>query len=81
MTVLGAVVEWDSVLEVIWASLAAGIGVTVAACAAIVGGTRFADAHREGSPGGRVLYGVLATLGLVAIAGALVLGILVMAHK
>lgn len=78
---LATVVEWDNVLQVIWASLAAGLGVTLAFSLAIIGATRAVDLRRDGHTGAASLYAVLLVLGLAATAAAIVLGIVVMTSK
>jgi hypothetical protein len=75
------IVEWDLLLEVIWASLAAGIAVTIAVSFAILGATRAADARRDGDTLDLVIYGTLFVLGLAACLAAIVLGIVVMTAK
>jgi hypothetical protein len=75
------VVEWDLLLQVIWAALAAGVAVTIAVSFAILGATRAADARRAGDTAAAVLYSALFVLGLAACAGAVVLGIVVMTAK
>jgi F0F1-type ATP synthase membrane subunit c/vacuolar-type H+-ATPase subunit K len=75
------VVEWDLLLQVIWAGLAAGIGVTIAMSVAILGATRAADARRDGDTLDTIFYSALFVLGLAACAGAVVLGIVVMTSK
>jgi hypothetical protein len=81
VSVLGAVVDWDALLQVVWASAAAGIGVTLAASTAIVGGARFADARRDGNPFGQAAFGLLTAIGVLAICACVVLGIVVMTDK
>ena len=75
------VVEWDLLLQVIWAGLAAGLGVTIAMSVAILGATRAADARRDGDTLDTIFYSALFVLGLAACAGAVVLGIVVMTSK
>jgi F0F1-type ATP synthase membrane subunit c/vacuolar-type H+-ATPase subunit K len=75
------VVEWDLLLQVIWAGLAAGIGVMIAMSVAILGATRAADARRDGDTLDTIFYSALFVLGLAACAGAVVLGIVVMTSK
>jgi F0F1-type ATP synthase membrane subunit c/vacuolar-type H+-ATPase subunit K len=75
------VVEWDLLLQVIWAGLAAGIGVTIAMSVAVLGATRAADARRDGDTLDTIFYSALFVLGLAACAGAVVLGIVVMTSK
>jgi hypothetical protein len=75
------IVEWDLVLQVIWAALAAGVAVTIAASFAILGLNRAADARRDGDTLDMIIYGTLFVLGLAACAAAVVLGIVVMTSK
>ena len=78
---IAEVVEWDLVLQVIWASLAAGVAVTIAVSFAILGATRAADARRDGDTLDTIIFSALFVLGLVACAAAVVLGIVVMTSK
>jgi hypothetical protein len=75
------IVEWDLVLQVIWAALAAGVAVTIAMSFAILGFTRAADARRDGDTIDTIFYSALFVLGLAACAAAVVLGIVVMTSK
>ena len=74
-----AAIEWDLLLEVIWVSLAAGVGVTVLFSLVVFGSSRAAEARRSGaSP---ALYGALAALMLVALLAVVVLAIAVILNK
>jgi hypothetical protein len=75
------VVEWDLVLQVVYAGLGAGVGVTIAVSFAILGATRAADARRDGDTLDAIFYSALFLLGLAACAAAVVLGIVVMTSK
>ena len=75
------IVEWDLLLQVIWAALAAGVAVTISVSVAILGATRAADARRDGDTLDMIFYGGLFVLGLAACAAAVVLGIVVMTSK
>ena len=75
------IVEWDLVLQVIWAALAAGVAVTIAVSFAILGLTRAADARRDGDTLDTLIYSAIFVLGLAACAAAVVLGIVVMTSK
>ena len=78
---IAEVVEWDLVLQVIWAALAAGVAVTIAVSFAILGATRAADARRDGDTLDTIIYSTIFVLGLAACAAAVVLGIVVMTSK
>jgi hypothetical protein len=75
------VVEWDKILQVVYSSLGAGLGVTIAFSLAVAGATRFVEQSREGAPARAAVYAALALLGLLVVAAAIVLGIVVMTHK
>ena len=75
------IVDWGTIGQVVLYSLAAGVGVAFCFSLAVVGATRFAEARRAGTTAPAALYAVLATLGLLATTGAVVLGIVVMATK
>jgi hypothetical protein len=73
-----AIVDWDALLTVVWASLAAGIGATAAYGLAIFGGTRAVDLGREGRVGEAALFGVVCAIGIAVVVGAIVFGIVVL---
>jgi hypothetical protein len=79
--VLASVVDGDALLQVVWASLLAGVGVTAAFGVAIVGATRALDLSREGRPAGAVVFSVLGLLALATVIAAIVFGIVVMTSK
>jgi hypothetical protein len=78
---VGSVVDVDALLEVIWVSFVAGIGVTAAWAAAILGSTRGVDYSRRGRTGEAALFGLLALVGFAIVLAAVVFGIVVMTHK
>jgi hypothetical protein len=73
-----AIIDWDALLTVIWASLAAGIGVTAAYGFAILGGTRAVDLGRAGRVGEAALFAVVGAVGVAVVIGAIVFGIVVL---
>jgi hypothetical protein len=81
MTVLGAIVNGHDLLEVIWVSFVAGIGVTAAWAAAIFGAARWADYNGSGRHGEALLFGVLALVAVAVFAAAVVFGVVVMTQK
>ena len=76
---IAAVVDWGGLLEVIWVSLLAGIGVTVAFAVAILGATRAADVRRNGSAIAAGGYFALMTVALLVVTGAVVFALVAMA--
>jgi hypothetical protein len=84
MSVLAAsspIVDWGTLGQVVLYSLGAGVGVALCFSIAIVGSIRFAEARRAGAAVPAAFYAALATLGLLATTGAVVIGIVVMASK
>ena len=81
LPIADSIVEWDLVLQVIYAALGAGVAVTIAVSFAILGATRAADARRDGDTLDTIIFSALFVLGLVACAAAVVLGIFVMTSK
>jgi hypothetical protein len=73
-----AIIDWDALLTVIWASIVAGVGVTAAFGFAILGGTRALEFSREGRPAEATLFGVIGVAGGVAVVAAIVFGIVVL---
>ena len=74
-----AIIDWNALLTVVWASLAAGIGVTAAFGFAILGGTRAIELGRDGRVGEATLFGIVAALAIAAVIAAIVFGIVVLA--
>jgi hypothetical protein len=81
MRLLGSIVDGDALLNVLWTSLLAGIGVTTVFAVAILGGTRAVDASRGGRPAAAAVFGALAVVALAGVAAAVVFGIVVMTQK
>ncbi len=75
------VVDWDTLLEVVWSSLLGGIGVTAAFAVAILGASRSVVRSREGQSVAASAYGILMAIALVAVVAAVVFGIVVMTQK
>jgi hypothetical protein len=78
MLPLAEVVDWGGLLEVLWSSFAAGLGVTIAASLAILGATRAVDFRRAGQPVPAGLFSIVGVFGALALLAAIVFGILVM---
>jgi hypothetical protein len=76
-----AIIDTGDLVELAWTSAAAGIGVTAAFGAAILGAARAMDYGREGRPIEAVAYGALGVVATAVVAGAIVFGLLVMTDK
>ena len=75
---IATVVDWDALLQVVWVSLLAGVGVTAAWAFALLGATRALEYGRDGSSGLAVLYAVAGAIGLAIVIGAIVFGIVIL---
>lgn len=75
---IATVVDWDALLQVIWVSLVAGVGVTAAWAFALLGATRSLENGRDGRVAEAVLYGVVGGAGLAAVVAAIVYGIVIL---
>jgi hypothetical protein len=76
--VIATVVDWDALLQVIWVSLAAGVGVTAAWGFALVGATRAVETGRAGRPAEAAFFVLVAVAGVATVVGAIVFGIVIL---
>jgi hypothetical protein len=77
---LASVVDLGQLLEVVEASLIAGIGVSIAFSLVIRGAVRAAE-HRQTRPLSAGLHGLMAVVALLACLAAIVFGVSVMLSK
>jgi hypothetical protein len=75
---IASIVDTDALLTVVWASLAAGVGVTAAFGFAILGGVRAIELGRTGRVGEAAIFAVIGMLGVAATFAAIVFGIVVL---
>jgi hypothetical protein len=75
---IATIVDWDAVLQVIWVSLVAGVGVTAAWGFALLGSTRAIEVGREGRVAEAAIYAVVGVAGLVVVVAAIVFGIVIL---
>ena len=78
---MSTIVDTDTLSELVGASLAAGIGVTILFSLTIYGLTRFADARRSERGGAATVFGIIAAVALTACVAAVALGIAIMTQK
>jgi uncharacterized membrane protein SpoIIM required for sporulation len=76
-----AVVEVGQIFEVIWVSLAAGVGITIAYSLVVLGTGRSAEARRVGRGAASFIYGAMAVFFLAVFLGMIVLGVQIMLTK
>lgn len=75
---IATVVDTEALWQTTAAAFIAGIGVTLSFSLAILGIARFIEASRDGRGAAAVAFGVLTMAGLLATAGAIVAGLIVM---
>jgi hypothetical protein len=76
-----AAVELGTLLQVVWASLVAGIGFTTVFSVVIFASARAGEANRAGRSSAALAFGALAAVALLAFAVGIVLGVSVMLSK
>ena len=76
-----SVVEISQLFEVVWVSLAAGIGLTITYSFVILGTARSSEARREKRSVAAFAYGAFATLFFLLFAGGMVLAVQIMLTK
>lgn len=72
---IATIVDWDSLLQVVWVSLVAGVGVTAAWGLALLGSTRALEIGRDGRPAVAAVFGLIAVAGFATVIAAIVFGI------
>ena len=76
-----AEVEVGHLFEVVWASLLAGVLVTVTFSFVVLGGARSTEARRTGRGPAATVYATLAALAFVAFAASVVFAVQIMLSK
>ena len=75
---IATIVDWDALLQVVWVSLVAGVGVTEAWGFALLGTTRALESGRDGRVGGAVAYATVGLIGFATVVAAIVFGIVIL---
>ncbi len=78
---LATIVDTTALWQTILGAFCAGVGTTLAFSVGILGVARSAEANRQGHGAAAILYAGLAVLGVLATAGAIVVGVIVMTTK
>jgi hypothetical protein len=74
-------VDGHLLVNVVWVSLVAGVGISALFSLVILGGARASDARRMGRDGAAAGYAVLASLAFLLFAAGVVLGVQAMVTK
>jgi hypothetical protein len=77
---IASIVDTDALLQVIWVSLIAGVGVPSCYALAILGSTRAIEFGRNGRVGEAVVFAVVGILGLAVVIASIVFGILTLVN-
>jgi uncharacterized membrane protein len=81
MAMVATVVDWDALLKTVWASAAAGVGVTFAFSLSIYGAARTAEFRRDDRWLEAGLAFALMLLGFAVCVAAIVYGVVIMTQK
>jgi hypothetical protein len=76
-----AAIDIGQLLEVVWVSVVAGVGITTAYSLVVLGSARSLQARRSGQAGAAVAYAGLAILMFCLFAAAVAYGVHVMLAK
>lgn len=75
---IATIVDTDALVQMLWASLLAGVGVTSAYGLAILGATRALEFGRDGRLAAAVAFGAVGVVGFAVVIAAIVFGILML---
>ena len=78
---IGTIVDTKALLDVIWVSLAAGVGGTAAFSLALVGATRFSDMRRGGHRVEAFTFAALTGVAVAVCLGTVALGLIAIVSK
>ena len=81
MTPVAEIVDVGALVDVVWTSFVAGIGVCLIFSLAIIGFARGTDMRREGSAVGATVYFALMAVAFAAVMAVVVFGVIVMTSK
>jgi len=76
--VIATIVDTHALLQVVWVSVLAGVGVTSAYGFALLGATRGLERGRDGRVGGAVAYAAVGVLGFAIVIAAIVFSIVIL---
>ncbi len=76
-----AAVDGAGLVEIVWVSLLAGVGITMTFSLVVLGSGRSAAARREGRERAATAYALLAALAFLVFAAGVVTGVNIMLSK
>lgn len=77
---IASIVDTHALLQVVWVSVIAGVGVPSCFALAILGSTRALELGRNGRPAEAALFVVVGVLGLGVVIASIVFGILTLVN-
>jgi len=78
---IATIVQWKELGQTVAASVVAGVGITFAFSVGIWGSGQFIELSRNDRPVAATVAGVVGALALLCVAGAVIVGIVVMTQK
>ena len=78
---IATIVQWKELGQTVAASVVAGVGITFAFSVGIWGSGQFVELSRNDRPVAATVAGVVGALALLCVAGAVIVGIVVMTQK
>jgi hypothetical protein len=78
---IATIVQWKDLWQTVAASIVAGVGITFAFSVGIWGSGQFIELNRNDRQGAATAAALVAGLGFACVAGAVIVGIVVMTHK
>jgi hypothetical protein len=75
MTPLATIVDWDSIAEAAYISIAVGLGVLLVAAVGVASSLKAEDERGAGRDGGAVVFGGVTVVCVLALVGAVAAGI------
>ncbi len=76
-----ATIDVGALFKMLYSALAAGISVALIFSIVILGSVRSIDMRRAGRGSAAAAYAALATVGVLLVAGVVVYGLILVAHK
>lgn len=77
---IASIVDTHALVQMLWASLLAGVGVTASYGLAILGATRAVELGRNGRVAEATIYAVIGIAGFATVIAAIVFGIVMLVN-
>jgi hypothetical protein len=77
---IASVVDTDALLQVIWVSIVAGVGLTASYGLAILGTTRALEFGRDGRLAEATFFAIVGVVGFAVVIAAIVFGIVMLVN-